>query len=229
MKPQTSLMEYCATKFNTFKNFLYTNYGENPGKMLVHTGVLGWILSSAAQVAAVVINDKISPKDKVFLIPQECADAAVNILSFYLVTNSFKAVGSKLVQSGKLVTKPIKNFLNEKQLCSQVGKIDFDITKQPGFDKISDDYKTFKNGTYNEGFRHSWGASYKGIRQASIFIQNVDMNMKITEQEKADFKAQARFVRAYYYWLLLRRYGPIPLLPDEGLDYTDSYEATQYL
>ena len=59
-----------------------------------------------------------------------------------------------------------------------------------------DDYKTFKNGTYNEGFRHSWGASYKGIRQASIFIQNVDMNMKITEQEKADFKAQARFVRA---------------------------------
>lgn len=146
MKPQTSLMEYCATKFNTFKNFLYTNYGENPGKMLVHTGVLGWILSSAAQVAAVVINDKISPKDKVFLIPQECADAAVNILSFYLVTNSFKAVGSKLVQSGKLVTKPIKNFLNEKQLCSQVGKIDFDITKQPGFDKISDDYKTFKNG-----------------------------------------------------------------------------------
>lgn len=88
-----------------------------------------------------------------------------------------------------------------------------------------DDYKTFKNGTYNEGFRHSWGASYKGIRQASIFIQNVDMNMKITEQEKADFKAQARFVRAYYYWLLLRRYGPIPLLPDEGLDYTDSYEG----
>lgn len=88
-----------------------------------------------------------------------------------------------------------------------------------------DDYKTFKNGTYNEGFRHSWGQSYKGIRQASIFIKNVDMNMKITEQEKADFKAQARFVRAYYYWLLLRKYGPVPLLPDEGLDYTESYEG----
>lgn len=88
-----------------------------------------------------------------------------------------------------------------------------------------DDYKTFKNGTYNEGFRHSWGQSYKGIRQASIFIKNVDMNMKITEQEKADFKAQARFVRAYYYWLLLRKYGPVPLLPNEGLDYTESYEG----
>lgn len=88
-----------------------------------------------------------------------------------------------------------------------------------------DDYKTFKNGTYNENWRHSWGASYKGIRQASIFIQYVDMNMKITAEEKADFKAQARFVRAYYYWLLLRKYGPVPLLPEEGLDYTNDYDG----
>ena len=50
------------------------------------------------------------------------------------------------------------------------------------------------------------------------------MNTRYTEEEKADLKAQARFVRAYYYWLLLRRYGPVPLLPEEGLDYTDSYD-----
>lgn len=87
------------------------------------------------------------------------------------------------------------------------------------------EYNTFKNGTYNENWRHSWQPSYKGIRQASIFIHNVDMNMKITPEKRADFKAQARFVRAYYYWLLLRKYGPIPLLPDEGLDYTESYES----
>ena len=83
-----------------------------------------------------------------------------------------------------------------------------------------DAYKTFKTGTYDEGYRHSWGDSYKGIRQASIFIQNIDMNTKYTEEERADLKAQARFVRAYYYWLLLRKYGPVPLLPDDGLDYT---------
>ena len=46
------------------------------------------------------------------------------------------------------------------------------------------------------------------------------MNMEFTEAERADLKAQARFVRAYYYWLLLRKYGPVPLLPEEGLDYT---------
>lgn len=87
-----------------------------------------------------------------------------------------------------------------------------------------DIYNTFKTGTYSEGDRQSWGASYKGIRQASIFIQNIDMNMEFTEAERADLKAQARFVRAYYYWLLLRKYGPVPLLPEEGLDYTASYD-----
>lgn len=55
-----------------------------------------------------------------------------------------------------------------------------------------DAYKTFKTGTYDESYRHSWGDSYKGIRQASIFIQNIDMNTKYTEEERADMKAQAR-------------------------------------
>lgn len=86
------------------------------------------------------------------------------------------------------------------------------------------DYTRFKTGTYDENWRHSWQPSYRGIRQASIFIQNIDMNTKFTPEERTDLKAQARFVRAYYYWLLLRKYGPIPLLPDEGLDYTDSYD-----
>lgn len=85
-------------------------------------------------------------------------------------------------------------------------------------------YYKFKNGTYDESFRQSWDQSYKGIRQATIFIQNIDMNQDFTEEEKKDYKAQARFVRAYYYWLLLRKYGPVPILPEDGLDYTQSYD-----
>ena len=35
-------------------------------------------------------------------------------------------------------------------------------------------------------------------------------------------------MRAYFYWMLLRRYGPIPLLPTEGVDYTKSYDELSY-
>lgn len=86
-------------------------------------------------------------------------------------------------------------------------------------------YSTFHEGAYDEGvFQDTWNKCYNGIRQASIFIQNVDKNQQYNAQEIADFKAQARFVRAYFYWLLLRKYGPIPLAPEDGFDYNKSYD-----
>lgn len=85
-------------------------------------------------------------------------------------------------------------------------------------------YNAFKQGDYDENFGSgAWSNAYKGIYQASIFIHNIDLNEKLTEEERTDMKGQARFVRAYYYWLLLRKYGPIPIMPDEGADYTLSY------
>ena len=135
-----------ANQWSKFKVHMLKNYGENPGKMLVHTGTLGWILSSLAQVGAVVFNDKISPEQKSFLIPQEVADAAVNILSFYLVTNSMKNVGAKLVSTGKLRTRRIRNFLEKNELMGKVGKRDFNIADQENFAHIADHYKAFKNG-----------------------------------------------------------------------------------
>lgn len=92
------------------------------------------------------------------------------------------------------------------------------------FGDRDDKYKKWKNGEYDEDWEQGpWNACYTGIRQASIFIENIDRNTKFTSEERADLKAQARFVRAYYYWLLLRKYGPVPLLSEEGLDYTLDY------
>lgn len=85
-------------------------------------------------------------------------------------------------------------------------------------------YNTFKLGEYTEDSNNgAWGRCYKGIYQASVFIHNIDQNQEMTAKERLDYKGQARFLRAYYYWLLLRRYGPVPIMPDEGVDYTQSY------
>ena len=65
------LTKYVSNFFMDIKNSLMRSFGEDPGKMLLHTGTLGWILSSLAQVMAVVLNDKIPKKQKTFLIPQE--------------------------------------------------------------------------------------------------------------------------------------------------------------
>lgn len=88
------------------------------------------------------------------------------------------------------------------------------------------EYRVFKYCEYDENWKQdSWAQAYDGIRHASIFIHNIDRNKEMTPDEIVDYKAQARFVRAYFYWKLLQKYGPIPIIPNDGvMDYNAAYE-----
>jgi hypothetical protein len=100
---------------------------------------------------------------------------------------------------------------------------DRDSDYDPSKNELS--YNMFRMGEYNENDKQgTWTQSYRGIRNASTFIQNIYMNTELSPDEIDDYRGQARFARAYLYWMLLRKYGPIPLLPDKGLDYSDSYD-----
>lgn len=94
------------------------------------------------------------------------------------------------------------------------------------------DMKEYVEGSYSadkpkgdENARESrlW-KYYEGIRKASTFLDNVDRCPELTMDEIADMKGQARFLRAYCYWALIRVFGPVPLIPLEGLDADLSYE-----
>lgn len=57
---------------------------------------------------------------------------------------------------------------------------------------------------------------YKGIRAATVYINSVEKCVEcegVTPGINLRTKAEARALRAYYYFLLLRQYGPIVLLP----------------
>ncbi len=89
-------------------------------------------------------------------------------------------------------------------------------------------YANFKNGRYNEDdYNENWAMCYKGIRQASEFLKYIKYNKDLTADEIEDYKGQAYFLRGYLYWLLLRKYGPVPIIetPDGELDYTQSDAA----
>lgn len=55
---------------------------------------------------------------------------------------------------------------------------------------------------------------YEGIRQANVFLANIDKVPDMTEQEKSEWKAQVKFLKAYYNFLLVQRYGPIVIVDD---------------
>ncbi len=63
---------------------------------------------------------------------------------------------------------------------------------------------------------HPWTWCYKAIRNANVFIANVDRS-PLGESEKISSKHQARFLRAYYYHELLRWFGPL-VISTEPMD-----------
>jgi hypothetical protein len=69
------------------------------------------------------------------------------------------------------------------------------------------------NWDANSGFvRDYWTNFYKGIRAASVFMQNADKITDRSQQQKEQYKAEARALRAMYYFYLMRIYGPVVLL-----------------
>lgn len=135
-----------VTKLSIFDK-IYKYYSGNLSKMLIHTGAIGWILSSAAQIFAIVGNDKIPKEQKMFLIPQEAADAVVNILSFYIITQTFSSVAAKLAKTGKWIPHNVAKYLIKKGYKNKLGKLTFDISKDVKLpSKIKRSYNLFQNG-----------------------------------------------------------------------------------
>ncbi|WP_159519909.1 RagB/SusD family nutrient uptake outer membrane protein [Sunxiuqinia indica] len=55
---------------------------------------------------------------------------------------------------------------------------------------------------------------YAGIRQANVFLSNIDQVPDMSDQERSEWRAQVKFLKAYYNFLLVKKYGPI-IISDE--------------
>lgn len=107
--------------------------------------------------------------------------------------------------------------------------VPFNFADDMYFDGEGNRYANWKAGRYGESGLNGesqgiWENAYKGIRQATILLNYIDLNKEFNEVQIADMKGQAHFLKAYYYWIMLRTYGPVPIVPDKGIDYTKEYD-----
>lgn len=71
-----------------------------------------------------------------------------------------------------------------------------------------------------------WNKYYKGIRSATILIDNLHLCKLLYPGDYEQWTAEARAVRAIYYYYLMRLYGPVPVL-ETALSEQASNEALQ--
>ena len=58
------------------------------------------------------------------------------------------------------------------------------------------------------------GGLFQGIRACNELIENINQVVDMTQDEKIQWKSEAMFLKAYYHYLLLTHYGPIPIVDD---------------
>ncbi|KAA6300300.1 MAG: RagB/SusD family nutrient uptake outer membrane protein [Candidatus Ordinivivax streblomastigis] len=85
-------------------------------------------------------------------------------------------------------------------------------------DYIWNNYSPYKKdlGQYSASspIYKQWRRYYESIRLAMYFIGKIDTcnDPKLLENEKQWWKGEAYFLEAYYYFILLQMYGPVPIL-----------------
>ncbi len=78
-----------------------------------------------------------------------------------------------------------------------------------------------------------WEFLYIGVSRANILLANVDNNVAIDQTIRKRIRGEALFLRAYYYFLLVENYGPVPLRlkptdNPEDVDFKASSEKVVY-
>jgi hypothetical protein len=74
-------------------------------------------------------------------------------------------------------------------------------------------YNGTLNANDNEPYRWMWQKPYENIRRVNVFMANVNQS-PISDNLKQQSKAEARFLRAWYYSILLKNFGGIPIIGD---------------
>lgn len=96
----------------------------------------------------------------------------------------------------------------------------------------TDDAVSSEDGSLVEGYRtglvsgqnvpdNQWARNYTGIRRANMFLSKIDI-VPATPELKIQWKAEARFLRAYFYFELVKRWGGVPLIGDKIFGLNDN-------
>lgn len=76
----------------------------------------------------------------------------------------------------------------------------------------------------NQQLRDIWSWMFAGVNRANYIMQYQD---KTDFAGKEEVIAQARFLRAYYYFELVKFFGDVPLVVDKPLEFGDQYTVAR--
>jgi hypothetical protein len=154
----------------------------------------------------------------------------ISMLALLVVTGSCRKDSSFLDVPPKQVITSDVAFSDPSLVLSILGDL---YNRQVDFSGLDNGWSSFadfseafpsENGSYYFVQRTGWGYGewslwdYNYVRDLNLFIQRATAATKLTDADKNQFIAEGRFLRANYYFELVKRMGGVPLITTP-LDY----------
>ncbi len=121
------------------------------------------------------------------------------------------------------------NYALLPSISNRIGNTYLDATTDDGIASTDND----RSGDYRLGrisplnvLDNSWDNCYKGIRQANVFLSKID-GVPTTDELKKQWKAEARFLRAFFYFELMKRWGGVPLVGDKVFGFQENINLSR--
>lgn len=95
--------------------------------------------------------------------------------------------------------------------------------------KDMDQFNEIETGnisTENEAAKELWNRCYSGIYRANLYLEKQNDIQWQTNGLKDRLEAEAKFLRAYFYWDLVRHFGWVPIIK-EVLPSVDDYKSVE--
>lgn len=167
-------------------------------KMINRKILAGWMLalmaiSGSCRKYLDVVPDNISTIDNAFTMRTEAEKFLYTCYSY-------------MPKDGDLTTDP-----------ALIGGDEMWALTDPGFPEFNHDMFRIARGLQNtvtpvgEG---TWVNLYKGLRDCNIFLENVNKVPDLLENERREWIAEVKFLKAYYHFYLVRMYGAIPVIKE---------------
>lgn len=141
----------------------------------------------------------------------------LNTEIFYKTATDFEAA-----TVGAYSTLQNLTFSGRDQSMFEQGILPDDDTRAPGSDEDSD----FSWTPTNNSIGYIWDVSYRAVLRANLILQQLEVTDQLTEAQTARFRGEAKFVRAYFNFILARYFGTPPVVTEVATSIEETRPAS---
>lgn len=126
----------------------------------------------------------------------------------------------KMALAGVYMTLSKEDVYGNRYSCMISNIDDLSHYSRPAANTSSN---VFANGhhTSDTDIYNAWTALYKGVESANMLLERID-DARIDDNLKDRYRAEARFLRAYYHFLIVQAWGDVPIRKESFKDVSKS-------